>query len=81
MSFQKNVKKSCFLKSEKKLAYETYGRHEQFLDLFSGMFQLDGRSVLGVFDCDEHVQIFVQMFPLGFATHLLLLHAAGALTD
>ena len=55
----------------------TYGRYEQFLDLFSGVFQLDGRSVLGVFNCDENVKILVQMFPLGFTAHLLLLHAVA----
>jgi len=56
---------------------QTYGRYEQFLDLFSGVFQLDGRSVLGVFNCDENMKILVQMFPLGFTAHLLLLHAVA----
>ena len=51
----------------------THRRYEQFLDLFNGLFQLDGRSVLGVFDCDKNVEIFVQVLPLGLTTHLLLL--------
>jgi len=41
--------------------------------LFDGVFQFDGGAVLGVFDCDKNVEIFVQVLPLGFTTHLLLL--------
>jgi len=66
-------KRSVLIQTEARKA-QTYGRYEQFPDLFSGMLQFDCRSVFGIFDCDKNVKILVQMFPLGFTAHLILLY-------
>ena len=54
----------------------TYGGHEQFLDLVDGALQFDFGAVLRVLDGDEHVQLVVQVLPVGFAAILLLLEPA-----
>lgn len=51
----------------------TYGRNEQLLDLVDGPLELHFGPVLRVLDRDEHVQLVVQVLPVGLAAVLLLL--------
>lgn len=51
----------------------THCRDQQFLDFLLRPFQLDQGSVLGVFARNKHVEVFIQMLPVGLAPVQLLL--------
>lgn len=51
----------------------THGRHEQLVNLLHCTLELDLSPVLGVLHRDEHMEVLVQMLPVGFASVLFLL--------
>ena len=53
--------------------WETYSGDEELFDFFGGARQFDEGAVLRVFDGDEDVQLVVEVFPVRFASVLLLL--------
>lgn len=52
----------------------THCRDKQLLDFLHGSLEFYLSTVLRVFNCDEHVQVLVQMLPVGLSTVLLLLY-------
>lgn len=52
----------------------THCRDEQLLNFLHGSLEFYLSTVLWVFDCDEHMQVLVQMLPVGLSTVLLLLY-------
>lgn len=56
---------------------DTYDWHEKLFDLFERAPHLDVGAICGVLDGDEHVQLVVEMLPVGFASVLLLLRSSS----
>ena len=50
-----------------------YGGHEEFFDFINGSLQFDFGSIFRILDSDKYMQLVVQMFPIRFASILLLL--------
>ena len=51
-----------------------YGGYKKFFDLLNGPEKFDVGAVFGVFDGDEDVEFFIQMFPVWPPSILFLLN-------
>lgn len=55
------------------LSESTYGRDKQLLDLLDGVLHLDLRSVGRVLALNEHVELVLEVLPVGTAAVVVLL--------
>ena len=53
----------------------TYSWNKKLLDFVDGSLELNLGSVFGVFNRDQNVQFVIQVLPVGFSLHLVLLKA------